>query len=518
MPRNGAGTFRLLNAVAVGALRSSSAVNANFTDMGGEITNSLPINGEAGMSGQLKADDGGVLAPGITFGPDTNTGFRRSTTDEMRWVVGGVDRATMDADGKLAFVGGFAPSGALTKTSGFFGPQTMAGTSAPRSVLRLTANDTDEHDVSSYQSGSGAGARGSLRLVGGGANDASTMRFYVNDVLTFQFTGTLFTHAVDALFGVAGIRGDVDGFLDIPEISAPLAPTSNIARAYARDASGVTNLFYKDSNGAEYAFQPPVDRQFFTTSNTWARPSGGQTTAMIECWGGGGSGATGSADDDSGGGGGGGGAYARRILALASLSVSVSVTVASGGAGQTGIESSGNNGGDTSFGVYVMAFGGTSGATAPFDSGRGGGLATSGGPQGALGAEVWGATGHPGNANAFGGGGRAEGSPSSAGVAGSTALLGGASGGSGGEAIGNFNQNGGNGGLSVFGGGGGGGGAVNSGTGGSAGSSVMAGSGSAGVNGTSNSSAGQIPSGGSGGTFEGDSGAGGRGEIRVTCW
>ena len=55
MPRNGAGVFAVLNPILVGALRSSSAVNADFVDAGDEITGSLPLDGQAGMTGQFKA-------------------------------------------------------------------------------------------------------------------------------------------------------------------------------------------------------------------------------------------------------------------------------------------------------------------------------------------------------------------------------------------------------------------------------------------------------------------------------
>lgn len=511
MPRNGAGTFGVINPIIVGALRSSSAVNANFTDMGDEITNSLPTNGEAGMLGPFKVADGTVFAPGISFDADSNTGFRRSNTDEMKWVAGGVDRATMDASGKLTLAGALSVVGELTKTDAVWNPQTLAGTGAARLTMRLTANDTNEREIASYQSGNGTGAKGSLRVVGGGANDVAAMRFYVNDVLTFQWSGTLFTHEVDARFGASGILGDIDGFLDFPEISAPSSPGSSIARVYARDASGTTKLFVKDAAGTEIPLQREVNRQIFTSSSTWTKPTTGQTMALIESWAGGGGGGL----DNDGAGGGGGGAYSRKLIALASLSASVAVTVGSGGAGVSA--GAGNDGGNSAFGSYLTAYGGGGGGrdddASGSDGGSGGGLTsagtsggvdagsppTGGGPTGLaapgtkLGDIFWGAGFEP---NAFGGaGGGASGGH------GQQALFGGGSGG--GSGTSNF----GDGGPSVFGGAGGGGSGPTSG-----GSSIFGGDG--GAVGTS----GTAPGGGGGGTGAGTSGSGARGEVRVTCW
>lgn len=504
MPRNGAGTFNILNPILVGTLRSSSAVNADFTDVGDQITNSMPINGIVGMSGQLKAADGSLLSPGITFGTDTNSGFRRSAADEMKWVGSGSDRATMDIDGKLSLAS-LNVVGAFSHTTSF-GPQTLAGTGSARAVLRCTANDTAEHEMASYRSGSGSGAKGSLRMVGGGANDVQTMRFYVNDVLTFQWTGTLFTHSIDTIFGVSGIRADIDGFLDFPEITAPASPAANIARAYARDDSGVTRLYYKDNSGNERALQPPTDSQIFIASGTWTKPTQGQTIGIIEAWGGGGGG--GNFGSGIGGSGGGGGSYNRRTIILASISNSVTVIVGAGGIGGTTASVS-TVGGNSSFGNYLNAFAGEGGGV---DAGAGGGgplsagitvtstVGTNGGaPIGFLGSNLWGAGGSStlGNPNPFGGGGGGDQAD------GGGALYGGGGGGGG---LG-FNSIGG---FSAFGGGAGGGN-----TSGAGGAGIIYG-GNGGTAAT-NGNPGTAPGGGGGGGVN-LGGNGARGEVRIICW
>lgn len=121
MARNGAGVFAVINPTLVAALRSSTATNSNFTDAGTAITGTLPLDGTAGMTGQFKGYDGSLAAPGMAFSADTNTGFRRSTSDEMRWVGGGTDRFYIDIDGKAWFVGAVDVGGAITVTGAVTG-------------------------------------------------------------------------------------------------------------------------------------------------------------------------------------------------------------------------------------------------------------------------------------------------------------------------------------------------------------------------------------------------------------
>lgn len=97
MPRTGAGVFAVVNPVLIGALRSSTSVNQNFTDMGDEITGSLPISGIAGMSAPAPMADGTVGSPSFTFASDTNLGFCRTAPDTMAWVSGGAIRKSINA-------------------------------------------------------------------------------------------------------------------------------------------------------------------------------------------------------------------------------------------------------------------------------------------------------------------------------------------------------------------------------------------------------------------------------------
>lgn len=99
MPRS-SGTYSVPNTFLPNTTMAATAVNQNFTDAGAEITNSMARDGQSTMTGQLKLIDGSEATPGIGFGSDTNTGFRRASADEMRWVGGGSDRFYIDSTGK----------------------------------------------------------------------------------------------------------------------------------------------------------------------------------------------------------------------------------------------------------------------------------------------------------------------------------------------------------------------------------------------------------------------------------
>jgi microcystin-dependent protein len=65
-------------------------MNSDLSDIAAALTGSLPRNGEAGMSGALKAADGSIPAPSLTFDNEENTGFYRAGTGQIGVVIQGV--------------------------------------------------------------------------------------------------------------------------------------------------------------------------------------------------------------------------------------------------------------------------------------------------------------------------------------------------------------------------------------------------------------------------------------------
>jgi len=108
MARNGSGTYSVPNSFSSGTTIQSSAVNANFSDVGAEITNSLAKDGQTTMTGQFKAASGTAAAPGLTFGSDLNTGFFLKSGDTIGIAAGGVEVASIGTTGVS-----FLPSGTV---------------------------------------------------------------------------------------------------------------------------------------------------------------------------------------------------------------------------------------------------------------------------------------------------------------------------------------------------------------------------------------------------------------------
>jgi hypothetical protein len=240
----------------------------------------------------------------------------------------------------------------------------------------------------------------------------------------------------------------------------------------------------------------------FTATGTFTKPPG-YTAITGLLWGGGGSGGAGQTR-----GGAGGGACNIFTVDSAFLSASCSVTI---GAGGTSVASGvGNPGGTSTFDGKFNAFGGGGGSTNTGTSnvaggGGGGALSVGATTTGSANAAAGGSPGGAVGTSSGHGGQGFGGAPSSSGALGYDSYAGGASGGG---AL--YNSTSFAGGNSVFGGGGGAGKAQF--TVGGASTSVYGGAGSAASQTTASN--GSAPAGG-GGAGQTNSGAGGRGELRL---
>ncbi len=89
MPRNGSGTYSVPNSFTPATTIVSADVNANFDDIGDELSNSLAVDGQSAMSGPLKAANGSNAAPSVTFASDLvcRPSQRRSTGSKPRSIA-----------------------------------------------------------------------------------------------------------------------------------------------------------------------------------------------------------------------------------------------------------------------------------------------------------------------------------------------------------------------------------------------------------------------------------------------
>lgn len=166
--------------------------------------------------------------------------------------------------------------------------------------------------------------------------------------------------------------------------SSPATPASGYGIVYAKTDG---KLYFKNDAGTETDLTAgggtnPVIREY-TSNDTWTKPTASNFYgALVVCVGAGGGGASGrrgaSASTRGGGSGGGGGAYVFRFLRNADLTLaSFAITIGSGGTGSAARTTNDTNGaagavgGDTSFGVLVVAKGGAGGSAGTTGAGSG---------------------------------------------------------------------------------------------------------------------------------------------------
>lgn len=98
MPRNAAGTYTLpgaYNPVVADELITSEWANATLSDIASALTNSLDRYGNGGMMGSFRLADGTLLAPGIAFTNEADTGIARLAAATLTLVASAT--ATMSA-------------------------------------------------------------------------------------------------------------------------------------------------------------------------------------------------------------------------------------------------------------------------------------------------------------------------------------------------------------------------------------------------------------------------------------
>lgn len=162
-------------------------MNANLADIGAEITNSLPRDGQAAMTAAFKAFAGTLAAPGIAFGTDTGTGIRRSAGGTMRHVSSGTDIMEISSSGMTMVAGTITDANSFVVVgmpTGVILP--YGATTAPTGWVRANARTI------------------------GNASSAATERANADTENLFTFLWTNYANSVCAVSGGRGASAAAD--------------------------------------------------------------------------------------------------------------------------------------------------------------------------------------------------------------------------------------------------------------------------------------------------------------------
>src|SRR3990172_9294772 len=124
MPRDSSGNYTLpgaYNPVVPNTTILADWANISLADIASGITDSLDRSGRGGMFAALKATDGTVSAPGITFSSQTTLGIYRAGSNQVAVTVASTQRQVWTSTGTDitgdASISGTLSAGAVTLAS-----------------------------------------------------------------------------------------------------------------------------------------------------------------------------------------------------------------------------------------------------------------------------------------------------------------------------------------------------------------------------------------------------------------
>jgi microcystin-dependent protein len=138
LSRNGSGVYSVPNTFVSGNTITASGHNGNWTDIATEMTNSVAADGQTSMTGPLKAENGTVGSPAITFAADPDTGVYHIGANNLGVAANGAKVLDVSTTG-LAVTGTVNSSGAVKQAGFALLPvgiiMPYAGTTAPSGYL-----------------------------------------------------------------------------------------------------------------------------------------------------------------------------------------------------------------------------------------------------------------------------------------------------------------------------------------------------------------------------------------------
>lgn len=107
--RNSVGSMAAANGpYTAGTTITSSSINARYSDIENELTDSLSRSGKGGMLAALRGVDGTVAAPALSFTNEVGTGLYRVGTNDLGVAIGGVKTHEWLSTGETTTVAGTA--------------------------------------------------------------------------------------------------------------------------------------------------------------------------------------------------------------------------------------------------------------------------------------------------------------------------------------------------------------------------------------------------------------------------
>ena len=118
MPRDSGGNYSLPGGslATTGTTILASEHNVPLQDIASALSGSLPVDGSKALTGSLKATDGSVVLPSITFAADTKTGIFRIGANNIGIVANGAKVLDIGTGG-LGITGTLSTSDVLTQNS-----------------------------------------------------------------------------------------------------------------------------------------------------------------------------------------------------------------------------------------------------------------------------------------------------------------------------------------------------------------------------------------------------------------
>jgi len=281
---------------------------------------------------------------------------------ELDLLVAGLDKlpsqARMDSGNPNYVVAG-GTANALTITSPGTAITTYTGQDGLAFSVKATATNTGATTVNI----DGVGA---VSLVASDGSTPTAASITANGIYTVVYNETTgkFVFA-DPLGSEAAASASAAAAADSEAAAAASAAGVNLPSIESGDA-----LKHLRANAGETGYElqtaeaANVDYQEFTSSGTWTKPANA-LTVYVECIGGGGGGYNRTSSGAASGGC--GGTYTHLNLLASDLASTETITIGAGGdGGANSINTIGTDGGTTSFGPFLSAYGGRAGTSTVF--------------------------------------------------------------------------------------------------------------------------------------------------------